>query len=124
VRIHTQRIKVDNAEYEAARIEREFAKLPRPNTTDGKYYLTEVSAYFAQRTDNDKWKNLSVALPYKTLELRIFGDKQGVYAMVKKDELERNRKVSLIKQIQEKREKASSHTPAAAAHKKKQELEV
>ncbi|MCL2774747.1 MAG: hypothetical protein FWD71_15585 [Oscillospiraceae bacterium] len=123
---HTERLKAEHAQHEAARIVAEINKIPQPNTPDKKMYRVEISPYYSANPSHDELKLLFKEVPYKTMKICKFRDRAGTYAAVDKSEISKIRKPSLLDEVKQKAAeiKQSQSVENMGKVKKKTEREV
>lgn len=109
------------------RIAAAFQSLQAPNSPNGTHFMVEVSPHFERIASSKEHERLQRLLPYKSLCLSSMNDRQGIYALIGKDEKRdlplRRPRPSVRAQLKAGQPKAAA-PKKTAAKKKKTELEV
>lgn len=122
---HTERLRNEHAQFEAARIQKKLANIDKPNTPDKKAFRVELSMYYTTNTPRNDLKRLFKAVPYKSMKICKFSDIDGTYAMIDKREIMNSRKPSLVGQVRDNIEVVKFQTAEKIGKsRKKDDLEV
>jgi len=110
---HIQRLQREKVQIEASRILTELQKPHAPNSPNKTHFMTEVSRCFLNVANSDEQSRLFDLLPFSSLMLTRLKDRDGLYAMISKDEDRSQplRKPSVRKRLQE-----HPSTPDAPKH--------
>lgn len=112
---------------EAQCIAAAFQSLQAPNSPNGTHFMVEVSPYFERIASSKEHERLQRLLPYKSLCLSSMNDRQGIYALISKDEKRdlplRRPRPSVRAQLKAGQTKAAA-PKKTTAKKKKTDLEV
>ena len=123
---HIRQLAADRVADEAQRIVTAFQRLWNPNSGDD-HFMVQVSPIFLNLSTSAERKQLTSALPYKSLAVRRRDDFPGLYAFISKDE---NRdqpvnrlpihKPSVKKQLQTAKAKAPKREAKTTKQKEKE----
>lgn len=126
-REHIGRLSDEKVLIEAQHIAVAFQSLQGPNSPNGTHFMVEVSPHFERIASSKEHERLQRLLPYKSLCLSSMNDRQGIYALIGKDEKRdlplRRPRPSVRAQLKAGQAKAAA-PKKAAARKKETELEV
>lgn len=126
-REHIGRLSDEKVLIEAQRIAAAFQALQAPNSPNGTHFMVEVSPHFERIASSKEHNRLQRLLPYKSLCLSSMNDRQGIYALIGKDEKRdlplRRPRPYVRAQLKAGQPKAAA-PKKTAAKKKETELEV
>ena len=91
-REHIVSLRIDRIETEAKRIVEKIRALEKPNSSDGNYFMAELSTVFTALASSEDLESLDHMMPYKEYSFSEIKGQYGIYVFVSKEE-NRNRKI-------------------------------
>ena len=94
-REHIVSLRIDRIETEAKRIVEKIRALEKPNSSDGNYFMAELSTVFTALASSEDLESLDHMMPYKEYSFSEIKGCHGRYIFVAKEE-NRNRNIRKI----------------------------
>ena len=90
---HIVSLRIGRIETEAKRIVEKIRALEKPNSSDGNYFMAELSTVFTALASSEDLESLDHMMPYKEYSFSEIKGWHGRYIFVAKEEENRNRKI-------------------------------